>query len=115
MFKTIFNLELCPKAARQSTSGVFISGVGDGRPAAWTGKPYENPGLVSVLGFLTTPPPHPESMPSAVTVSVRKRTQVPPPALALSPPHPVRGMGTGPGDSGREPVASVNKNYICKQ
>lgn len=61
MFKKIFNLELCPKAASQSRSGVFTYDVGDGRPATWTeaptGKPYENPGLVSVLGFLTPPPP----------------------------------------------------------
>jgi len=60
MFKTIFNFELCPKAVRQSRSGVFISGMGAGRPAAWTGKPYEDPGLVSVLGFLTTPHPTPK-------------------------------------------------------
>lgn len=43
MFKKIFNLELCPKAASQSRSGVFTYDVGDGRPATWTeattGKP----------------------------------------------------------------------------
>lgn len=108
MFKTIFNLELCPKAARQSTSGVFISGVGDGRPAAWTGKPYENPGLVSVLGFLTTPPPHPESMPSAVTVSVRKN----PGSATSSGPEPTTSCKR---DGDRSWGLGARTSGVCEQ
>lgn len=70
--------------------------------------------MVSVLGFLMTPPPPPpaERLPSAMTVSVRKRTHFHCQARPLPAP-PLR--GTGPRGPGQEPVASANKNHICKQ